>query len=201
MGDDVLAGYAADVTTLIAPYDAISSARVYRSVADLLPATPSRIADIGAATGRDAAWLAATGHHVTAVEPVAAFREAGMTLHPSPRIDWLDDRLPQLSALRRRTSFDYVLLSAVWQHLDDELRSIAMIRLAEVTAPGGLLLLSLRHGAGAAGRPVYPVQPDDTVNAAIGAGFELVRKCQAESVQPGNRAAGVHWTWLALRLR
>ena len=197
----MLRGYAHAARELIAHYEAVSPARLYAPVGDLLPAMPSRIVDIGAGTGRDAAWLANAGHDVVAVEPVAEFRRAGMALHPSPRIDWRDDRLPDLRGLRGRDDrFDYVLLTGVWHHLDAAQRAAAMPALAGVTAPGGRLVLSLRHGPGAAGRPVYPAPPEATIAAAQRVGFRLVRQRQAASMQEANRMTGVSWTWLVFKL-
>jgi SAM-dependent methyltransferase len=186
---------------LVARYEAVSPARLFAPVVDLLPSVPSRIADIGAGTGRDAAWLATAGHEVVAVEPVAEFRRAGMALHPSPRIDWRDDRLPVLRDLiGRNDRFDCVLLTGVWHHLDAADRPAAMLTLAAVTAPGGRLVLSLRHGPGVPGRRMHPAPPEETIGAAQNAGFRLIRKCQAGSVQEANRAAGVCWTWLVFEL-
>jgi SAM-dependent methyltransferase len=199
---DIGSGYAAASAELIARYVEVSPTQLYAPIADLLPSWPSRIVDIGAGTGRDAAWLASKGHDVVAVEPVAELREAGMALHKSQRMTWLNDRLPDLCALRSwKTSFDRVLLSAVWQHLDDNERCVAIRSLADLTAPGGMVIMSLRHGPGASGRRVHEVRPEDTINAAIRTGFELIRERQAESVQAANRAAGVRWTWLVLGLR
>lgn len=130
-----------------------------------------------------------------AVEPVAALRCAGMALHASAGIVWRDDRPPDLATLTGR--FDWLLLSGVWQHLDDRRRAIAMGRLAELIAPGGIMILSLRHGPGAPQRPVHPVVPDATIAAAADAGLTVVRRRAAPSIQPENRAAGVYWTWLA----
>jgi SAM-dependent methyltransferase len=197
--NDVLSGYAAASAGLVARFEAISSAELFAPVCDLLPKSPARITDIGAGTGRDAAWFAANGHRVLAVEPVEGLRTAGMALHADPRIAWLDDRLPELSAARREPRFDLVILCAVWQHLDDEDRAIAIRHLAGVTASGGLLILSLRHGAGAPDRRVFPVSVEIVVGSARREGFAVVRATEAASVQASNHAAGVRWTWLALR--
>lgn len=197
MIEEVLAGYSAAAPDLIARYDAIPIREMFAPVEDLLPSAPSRIADIGAGTGRDAAWLASRGHAVTAVEPVAALREAGMALHPEPAIRWLDDRLPELAALAGdEAAFDLILLIGVWQHLDDGQRRIAMPRLASLLAPGGRLILSYRHGPASAGRPVHAGRVEDTIDGAAQTGLALLRRRAAESVQAANRAAGVHWTWL-----
>jgi methylase of polypeptide subunit release factors len=61
MDDEVLAGYSASALELIPRFEAVSPDRLYEHVIDLLPARSSRIADIGAGTGRDAEWLAHKG--------------------------------------------------------------------------------------------------------------------------------------------
>ena len=94
-------------------------------------------------------------------------------------------------------TFDLVILCAVWQHLGDEDRAIAMPRLATMIVPGGRLVMSLRHGPGAEGRRVFPVSSDETIDGARAGGLRLIRRYDADSVQASNRAIGVSWTWLA----
>ncbi len=199
MSDDVLSGYSVSHRELIARFEAVSCDRLYQHVTDVLPAQPSRIADIGVGTGRDAAWLADKGHSVVAVEPVDELREAGMALHKSARIQWLNDRMPELGQLQDLAPFAVVLLTAVWQHLDDSGRQAAMRSLAGLVAGNGLVIMSIRHGPGAANRRVFPANLCETISAAAANGFDVVREQDAESHQEQNRAAGVHWTWLALR--
>lgn len=194
MTDAVLAGYEADGADLAARFETIDPAGLYAPVAGFIPTTPARIADIGAGTGRDAAWLAAMGHAVVAVEPAAALREAGRALRPD--LAWIDDRLPALARLSG--TFDRLLLSGVWQHLDEAARTIAMPRLAALLAPLGMLIMSLRHGPGAPSRPVWPIDVERTIALAERAGLRLVHRAEAASVQAGNRAAGVTWTWVCL---
>lgn len=197
--DAGIAEYAADAEALIAPYDALDSARVLAPVIDLFDGPPLDILEIAAGTGRDAAWLAARGHRVVAVEPVAAFRDAARRLHPSPDVSWHDDRLPDL--VRITGCYDRVLLVAVWQHLDPATRIRALARMAGLIAPGGYLALSLRDGPGAPARAVYEAPPEDTIAAAAQVGLTLDRRVTIDSVSETNRAAGVRWTWLALRAR
>lgn len=195
MIEAVLAGYETDGADLVDRFEAVDVAGLYAPVADFMPRTPARIADIGAGTGRDAGWLAGLGHAVVAVEPVAALREAGRALRPG--LAWVDEQLPALSSLRGER-FDRLLLSGVWQHLDDPARAVAMPTLAGLLAPGGVLIMSLRHGPGAPSRPVWPVSVEATVALAQEAGLALVHRVEAASVQAGNRAAGVTWTWVCL---
>ncbi|RHW18777.1 class I SAM-dependent methyltransferase [Sphingomonas gilva] len=194
--DDVLADYAASATPeMIAGYDALPPEQIYASVLDLFPDSPARIADIGAGTGRDAAWLARQGHDVLAVEPVRAFREAGVALHGGA-IEWLDDRLPELVEVERHGPFNLVLLCAVWHHLDPAARACAVRSLARITASGGRVILSLRHDPGAPGRGSYPAPPEEAIDLASAASFHLTRRAEADSVHAESRARGVRWTWL-----
>jgi hypothetical protein len=42
-------------------------------------------------------------------------------------VEWLDDSLPGLAAVRaRKEEFDLVMLTAVWMHLDEARREVAM---------------------------------------------------------------------------
>ena len=154
--------------------------------------------DIGAGTGRDAAWFGTRGYHVLAVEPVAAFRNAGTALHQSSPIEWLDDSLPYLRrTLERGETFDAVMVNAVWQHMDDEQRRIALPNMKKLTARNGHLIISVRNGPGVPTRPCFATRAEDTITLARTAGLNLVFSKTTNSVQTENRAAGVTWTWLA----
>lgn len=195
--NDILDGYAAAATPeLIERYEAFDPAVLYAPVLDLLPQTPGRVADIGTGTGRDAAWFAAQGHRVLAVEPVRALREAGMARHGDRGITWLDDTLPELAAARALGPFDLVTLNGVWQHIDDAERATALPVLARMLAPGGRMVLALRHGPGAAGRPAFAISDDATISAAAGCGLALLRCRETQSHQAANRDLGVRWTWM-----
>lgn len=198
--DDILKGYAEAATPeLISRFDNLDCREIYTPVIDLMPSTPCRIADIGSGTGRDAAWFAAQGHDVLAVEPVSELREPGMQLHPSDKITWLDDSLPGLAKARLHGVFDLVVLCGVWHHVDYEARQAAMESLAEMTATGGLLIMSLRHGPAPEGRRAFANSPAETTGEAARLGFTLIRQAEVASIQAGNRALGVRWTWIALR--
>ena len=77
--------YDANAEIVLGRYEAIPADKVHGWLADLLPAAPATILDVGAGSGRDAAWLAAKGHDVIAVEPSANMRAAAARLHPEPR--------------------------------------------------------------------------------------------------------------------
>ena len=94
--EQVIKAYATASPKLIDRYNSVSSLDLFKPVIDLLPSSPARVVDVGAGPGRDAAWLADMGHTVLAVEPVKEFRDAGMAADSLLKIEWIDDRLPEL---------------------------------------------------------------------------------------------------------
>ena len=71
-------------STVVAWYDANAERldAAYESLppgvdTDLLPSAPGLVIDVGAGTGRNAAWLASLGHEFIAVEPSIALRLPG----------------------------------------------------------------------------------------------------------------------------
>lgn len=192
-----LSGYAADAAGLIPNWLKLDSAEVHAPVLHLFPAMPSSILDIGAGIGSDAAWLAAQGHTVLAIEPVDALREAGLEHHSGPSIEWLNDRLPELSSLMaRRETFDLVKLTAVWAHLDPGQRRAAMPNIASQVGKDGRLILSIRDGWSPANRPAFDPAVDDTIRIAEANGLALIFRTESGSIQPANLAHNVRWHWL-----
>jgi SAM-dependent methyltransferase len=201
MSQQILQTYADAAARLIERYEAISPADQFAPVLPFLTGSPGRLIDIGAGTGRDAAWFASKGFDVLAVEPVAEFRAAGLSLHQSPSIEWLDDSLPKLSfALRRSQTFDIVIVNGVWQHIDPDERRIAMPAIAALTSTGGCLVLSLRHGPGVPGRLVFEPTVEEAIDLACANGFRLLSSEPRESIGDWNQAAGVTWTWMVFCL-
>ena len=167
-------GYAQAAEELFRNVDRIAFADVHRAVLHLIPTPPARILDIGAGSGRDAAAFAAMGHEVVAVEPVAALRRLAAAVHASPRIEWLDDSLPELACLAGcRDRFDLVMLTAVWMHLDASQRERAMPTVARLVGAGGALIVALRHGPVPAGRRMFDVSADETIELASREGLAL----------------------------
>jgi len=192
-------GYAEQTAATVAACESIRSNDLNRPVRHLLPAAPARILDIGAGSGRDAAAFAAMGHRVVAVEPVAELRRWAEELHPSRRITWIDDGLPRLARLNEwPRGFDVIQLQAVWMHLDRRARATAMPRLAGLLRPGGVLLMSLRHGPVPAGKRMFAVRGRETIALARARGLRLVLHLEDQpSVLPGKPE--VTWTRLAFR--
>lgn len=71
---------------LTARYEAVYPDELHKGVTPHFPAAPAAVLDIGAGSGRDAAWLAEQGYTVLAVEPSETMRMEGARLHPDARI-------------------------------------------------------------------------------------------------------------------
>jgi SAM-dependent methyltransferase len=129
---------------------------IHAQVIDLLPASPALVLDIGAGSGRDAAWFADQGYEVTAVEPAQQMRVAARSLHVQPDITWLDDRLPELGTLMAQDrQYDLIWLSAVWMHVPPDSRQWGFQHLVSLLRPGGRIMITLREGPFPKNRVMY----------------------------------------------
>jgi SAM-dependent methyltransferase len=189
-------GYAEEAEALLKQYESIRFTDVHRQMLHLIPTIPGRVLDIGSGTGRDAAGFAAMGHTVVAVEPTAELRERAAVLHPSPRIEWLDDSLPDLAMLTERgETFVVVMLTAVWMHLDEQQRRRAMPKATGLVRCGGVMIISLRHGPVPPGRRMFDVSAEETTQLASAGGLSLLLKLDNQDGALGR--TGVSWSHLA----
>lgn len=197
MEQSVINGYAEDASFLIQSFEAISSSDLLSHVSDFIPNSKCRVIEIGAGTGRDAAWLASKGSNVLAVEPVSEFREAGKSLHPSPQIEWFNDSLPSLSGIIQRNElYELALLISVWQHVPKKEKLASLISLRSILCKDGKLIISVRNGPGSIKRKCYPTSAIQTIDFAQQCNFKLIFSHNAESVQVSNQKSNITWTWL-----
>ena len=193
-------GYAENAAELIARYESLTFPYKHEAALHLLPSEPCAAVDIGAGTGADAAWLAAQGHRVVAVEPTNVFREYGVAHHRSSLIEWVNDALPRLEQLTdRKHEFGLVMLTAVRMHLDEQERQDAMPVLASLLASGGTLVMALRHGPVPSERTMFQVSAHETVALAELNGLECILNVHEQSRLAANREAGVSWTRLVFK--
>ncbi|WP_329486023.1 class I SAM-dependent methyltransferase [Kitasatospora sp. NBC_01246] len=189
------AGYAEAAAELAVQYEEVTFEQVHRELLHLFPGAPSTVLDFGAGTGRDAAALAALGHRVVAAEPTEELRRIGQRIHADSDIRWVDDALPEAAAVTASEErFDLVLLTAVWMHLADRERLLAMAALARLLAPAGRVMLSLRHGPVPPGRRMFDVPADETVALADRHGLTLLTHVTRPDL---HARPGVTWTLLA----
>lgn len=196
---DTVAAYETNAERFAASYEAVSTEAIHEGLLSFIPSGRDRTAlDIGAGSGRDAAWLAAQGYDVVAVEPSAAMKAEGQRRHGSARIRWVDDRLPSLARVHQLgIAFDLILLSAVWMHVPPSDRPRAFRKIVTLLKPGGVLLLTLREGACDDGRCMWPAPFGEIEALARDFGLAVLKSARTED-RLGRE--GVHWTNVALKL-
>lgn len=194
--DETIALYDRGASAFAARYDGVPADDLWGRIRDLLPSGAGRLAlDVGAGSGRDAAWLAGLGYETVAVEPAAGMRAEGARLHPGLR--WIDDRLPALSGVHRLgLSYDLILLSAVWMHLPPVERPRAFRKLGTLLKPGGVLVLTLRGGPGEPGRGMYPTSLGEIEGLAREHGLAVLR-----ALDEPDRLGRVNIAWISVVLR
>lgn len=189
-------GYADEAEALLRQYECIAFTSVHQYAMRLMPQPPAHVLNIGAGTGRDAAGFAALEYSVVAVEPTAELRLRAMQLHPSPCIEWIDDFLPDLRIVSARDqTFELAMMTAVWMHLDARQRRHGMPRVAALLRPGGMMMLTVRHGPVPPGRRMFDVTPEETIELAQNAGLSCVQTWQRADSQ--LQRPGVTWDRLA----
>ena len=195
---DSIAWYDAHADALAARYEAVAPEQVHDWLQDLLPSKAAAVLDVGAGSGRDAAWLASQGHDVVAVEPSSGMRKGARKRHAERSVQWLADALPGLDrTFRTGLAFDVILLSAVWMHVAPADRAKAFRRLITLLKPGGLLAITLRSGPAEPERGFHPVSSDQIRMLARDHGALV----QHESTGDDHfGCAGVRWTNVAIRL-
>lgn len=190
---DVITAYDARADMLAERYDAVSSEQMLAEVLPVIPAGgDGRLAlDVGAGTGRDAAWLSSLGYEVVAAEPAAGMRRISAEKHASRGIRWMSDALPSLDHVHGfGLAYDLLLLSAVWQHVAPADRPRAFRKLATLMKPGGVLVMTLRHGPAPPDMQMHPTSTADIEGLARGHGLEVLRV--AASNDQGGRAGDLH---------
>lgn len=195
---DAIAWYDARAEALADRYETVASERVHSWLKDLLPPKPATVLDVGAGSGRDAAWLASEGYDVVAVEPSSGMRSGAQARHADTPIQWLNDRLPALDRTSKAgLSFDVILLSAVWMHVAPSQRVKAFRKLITLLKPGGMLAITLRRGPAEPERGLHPASADEVRMLARnhGAFVELEDAADDHLGRPE-----VRWTHLAIRL-
>jgi SAM-dependent methyltransferase len=190
--------YEQHATRLVTQYESLSFEDVHADLIGILPAPGSTVLDIGAGSGRDAAWLAAKGYDVVAVEPSEAMLAHARAKHTSSRIQWLSDSLPDLANVRRLgLSFDLILLSAVWMYIPPSDRQRALRKLATLLAPKGRIAISLRLGAPDTERAMHEVSLLELAGLAQQFGLRIVH---ASDSQDKLGRSEVSWTNVVLGL-
>ncbi len=122
--------------------------------------TNSEILDIGCGSGRDALSLARRGYKVTAVEPSEKMLNLAKEKSNHKNIYWIKDSLPHLLKLGQNT-YNFILISAVWMHIEPHDRKKSLRRISELMEAGGQLAITLRLGIPDPSRRMYPISAEE----------------------------------------
>lgn len=190
--------YDQHATALTEQYEALAPEAVHHWLIDLIPTRKGlKALDVGAGSGRDAAWLASRGYDVWAVEPSEGMRTQGKQLHATSRITWVEDALPKLEAITGlKLRYDFILLSAVWMHIAPEQRVSAFETLTQLLKNMGVLAITLRCGPAPAERAMYEVSEQEVRQLADRFGMKVLR-CVTAPDQSGR--SEISWIQMALQ--
>ena len=139
--DSTLRFYDTDAQTTAATYEHVPFEAMLSAIAPHLPDS-GRLLEVGAGSGRDAAYWLAQGYDVTAIDGSAGMMAEALRRHPElhgrmiPHV--LPHRLPFVDAC-----FDVVTSMAVIMHLSHEDLWSVFADLSRVLAPDGVLAYSV----------------------------------------------------------
>lgn len=192
-------GYSAVTQRFIDATLGLKFETLHRDFLQFIPKEPCQILDIGAGIGRDASILSKMGHSVKAVEPADELRFAGKRLFYEPSMEWIDDCLPKLEVVGSQPEqFDFILVSGVWHHLDQEEQLCSMERIAYLLKINGILAITLRHGPAGVGGHVFSTNGQQTVKQAEQYGL-TTRLFLGNKPSLMQNKKGVSWTKLVFQ--
>lgn len=198
MAADTISYYDRAAADLAVQYEAVAFEQVHAAALTVLPPPGGLVLDVGAGSGRDAAWFASQGYEVVAVEPSSGMRSEGRRMHPGNRIRWIDDRLPGLEQVHRLgLAYDLIWISAVWMHISLVDRRRAFRKLITLLQPGGRMVITLRHGPSDPERPMHPVSRAEIEALAIEHGA-YIAKAEGAADQLGRSA--IAWETVVVQL-
>ena len=186
--------YNDNADALFNQYQSIDFESVHASWSQIIDFTSMNTAlDVGAGSGRDALALHQKGLQVTAVEPAGELRRKGLALTGN-KVKWICDELPHLNDISGAT-FDLILVSALWMHLNANQQLISLKRLYSLLSDNSVLIITLRHGTFDDNRVAYNVDKARLIDEANSLGLKLLH--QNSELDQLNRS-DVSWETLAL---
>lgn len=151
--------YNQNIEQCINQYENLTFNQVHGEAVENEIKTKGRVLDVGCGTGRDAQYLAATGRTVIAIDPSEEMIKYASENNNHENINYIKTELPDLKGVKGK--FDFVLMSAVWMHLDDETQKKSLKKLKKMLKPNGKMMILIRNGGFSDGRVSHPFITDD----------------------------------------
>ncbi|MCX7031268.1 MAG: methyltransferase domain-containing protein [Spirochaetes bacterium] len=128
-------------------YESADMSQLYTMLLRYLPPKGASVLELGCGSGRDAAFLLASGYEVTAVDASAGMVAEATRFHPelAGRVSCAAIPFPADSPLLQR-SFDAVVSIAVFMHIPDNDLAAAASQLRVLVRQGGILFLEVSSG-------------------------------------------------------
>jgi 2-polyprenyl-3-methyl-5-hydroxy-6-metoxy-1,4-benzoquinol methylase len=189
--------YELSPTEHFARFEKVGFKDVHGALLRFLPGKGGNCLDVGAGSGRDAISLMKAGLNVLAVEPCAGLLELAQARQASAEIEWVQDSLPELSEVTKRgKKYDFILLSAVWMHLNPMQRLGALSTLSSLLTDEGVLAISLRLAEPDAHRGFFEVSVKELL--ALGGKVGLQRKYVSRAKKDLLKRTNVQWVNVVL---
>lgn len=134
--DSTLKYYQAEAQSIAAQYQQTDFSSVRKRVANYFPTTGALL-DLGAGSGRDAAYFLAQGYDVIAMDGSPAMLEQACRYHPELRNHSVIHRLPAALPLKA-SSIDVVYCMSVLMHLEKSAISAVVTDIYNILRPGGI---------------------------------------------------------------
>lgn len=168
-------GYEQFIQLFIETSQVLDFSVVCKEFIAFLPLPPASVLDAGSGAGQNAVALAALGYDVTAVDPMQVFLDAAKKIDTRQSVQWLKGCLPFLNCISQEVQqFDFILIDAVWHHLNETEREQTVIRLSNLIKLGGICAISLRNGPAGIGTRIFTTNSDDTIKQFEKFGFECL---------------------------
>ncbi len=197
-----LEAYGRSAGKLAEVYNNLSTESVMPGFAERLPSPISgkilRALDLGCGSGRDAVWLAEKGFEVVAIDGAPEMIAQARAQKSHPHVTYFEDLMPEIEKVKALAqTFDAVILSAVWMHLDTDERRTMMDNLKDLTNEGAVMYVTLRHGESPADRPMFDTSAEEMEQLAVERGmtFELL----GFNDDKQKRTDKVYWENVVLR--
>jgi SAM-dependent methyltransferase len=143
---DTLAAYDHGAAAFATDWHAQPAPRDLHDVVTRFFIKGGRTADIGCGSGREVAWLNASGFPSEGFDASAGLLAEARSRYPS--LAFAHAELPDLQGIAANT-YDNVLCETVIMHLDRAMIAPSVRRMLEITKPGGIFYLSWRITEGA----------------------------------------------------